>query len=573
MRKLFVKTLLLALTGIGIVGCIENDIPYPRLDCSLVDIKVDGLKEFQTSTQGDTTIITLDIDESIDLRAVTFGSISVTNQDKAKIIYAKGADVAEGDKWNLREGVTLCAEIYGYHNLFHIVGTQSIEKSFVVEGQMGKAYFEEHTAGAIENRIALVNVPAGTDFSAINVLELKLGPEGETTYTPEIEGITDFTSVSGNDHIKEVKISYRDVEQTWRIIVQEGSTAISKVNAWATSVDIEAMGTPNDAHSIEYRTKGREDWTKATLATDAEGVFTTHITGLVPETEYECRAVSGSEMTDAVAFTTEAAPMLDNGGFEKWSKSGKALWLPFLEEDPIIQTFTDPTHPGEVFYTRFWDTGNHGAITLGSSNSIPLSEARATGLTDCLPYEGEDAAFLQSKFVGIGVAGKLAGGNIFTGTFGVVQGTNGTTYLGIPFTSRPKRLVGYYKYTPKPIDNVIKYDGVDGTFITEEWRGKSDTMNMVFALGDWEIPHEVRTDRRNRSEFTRKTPGLIAWGSFASAEEKTEWTRFEIPLEFFDLEAKPSYMVIMITASKWSDFFTGASGSALIVDDLHIEYE
>jgi hypothetical protein len=573
MRKLFVKTLLLALTGFGFVACIDNDIPYPRLDCSLVSISVDGLKGYETKTEGDTTFVTLDIDESVDLREVAFGSINVTNHDKAKIIYARGADVVEGDKWNLREGVTLCAEIYGYHNLFHIVGVQTIEKRFRVEGQMGEAYFEEHTAGSFENRIALINVPAGTDFSAINVLELKLGPEGETTYTPEIEGITDFTSVGGDDHIKVVKVAYRDVEQTWRIIVQEGSTAITKVNAWAKSVDIEAMGTPGEEHAIEYRAKGSDSWQKATLATDAEGVFSATITGLTPETEYECRAVSGSEMTDAQGFTTEAALMLENGDFEKWSKSGKALWLPYLENDPIIHTFTDPTHPGEVFNSRGWDTGNHGAITLGSSNSIPLSEARATGLTDCLPYEGEDAAFLQSKFVGIGVAGKLAGGNIFTGTFGVVQGTNGTTYLGIPFTSRPKRLVGYYKYTPKPIDNVIKYDGVDGTFITEEWRGKSDTMNMVVALGNWEIPHEVRTDRRNRSEFTPKTPGLVAWGSLASAEEKSEWTRFEIPLEFFDDSTAPRYLVIMMTASKWCDFFTGAVGSTLIVDGLQLEYE
>jgi hypothetical protein len=417
-----------------------------------------------------------------------------------------------------------------------------------------------------------VYVPTGTDFSAIKVLELKLGPEGETTYEPALTGVVDFTSTSGDGHIKEVRVSYRDVEQRWRVIVQESTVALNSVNAWAMSADVVAMGAPEESHAIEYRTKDGE-WQSVVLSSDADGSFTATISGLIPETEYECRAVSGTEKTEAVGFTTEAAPMLDNGGFEKWHKSGKALWLPYAESDSIIQTFTDPTHPGKEFYTRFWDTGNHGAITLGSSNSIPLSEAVATNISTCTPYEGTDAAFLQSKFVGIGVAGKIAGGNIFTGTFGVVQGTNGTTYLGVPFSARPKRLVGYYKYMPKPIDNVIKADGVDGTFITEEWRGKSDTLNMVFALGDWEIPHEVRTDRRNRAEFTKKSKGVIAWGNFSSAEEKTEWTRFEIPLDYHDQNIKPRYMVIMLTASKWCDFFTGGNGSVLIVDDLKIEYE
>ena len=573
MKGVFLKTWLVALMMVGAVSCIVNDVPYPRLGCTLLSLDVEGAQKYQTQMSGDTTIVTVAIDESVDLRDVAFGAMSFTNEDKATVTYVSGATPAQGDSWNLREGVVVDVMIYGYVNLFKFVGTQTIERRFSVEGQMGDSYFEENVGGSVENRIALVYVPEGTDLSAINVLELKLGPEGETTYEPALSGVVDFTSETGDDNIKMVRVSYRDVVENWRVIVQESSVALNSVNAWAMSADVVAMGAPEENHAIEYRTKDGE-WQNVVLLSDVNGSFTATISGLTPETEYECRAVSGTEKTDAISFTTEAAPMLDNGGFEKWHKSGSALWLPYAESDSIIQTFTDPTHPGEEFYTRFWDTGNHGAITLGSSNSIPLSEAVALGLTtDGTAREGAEAAYLLSKFTGIGVAGKLAGGNIFTGTFGVVQGTNGTTYLGVPFSARPKRLVGYYKYMPKPIDNVIKADGVDGTFITEEWRGKSDTLNMVFALGDWEIPHEVRTDRRNRSEFTPSTPGVFAWGNMASAEEKTEWTRFEIPLEYYDLNKKPTYMVIMLTASKWSDFFTGGNGSVLIVDDLKIEYE
>ncbi|MBQ8864471.1 MAG: PCMD domain-containing protein [Rikenellaceae bacterium] len=559
--------------SVVVTSCIENDIPFPRLDCTMSAVSVEGSKGYTTTIHGDTTIVTIDIDENVDLRAVKFGSLSIANQDKATIRYADGRSLTEGDSWNLRRGEVLFVNIYGYLTPYKFVGTQSVEKRFRVEGQMGDSYFEENVGEGVENRIALANVPKGTDFSQINVLELKLGPEGCTTLSPNIVGVTDFTSTSGEDHIKVVTVSYRDVVQTWRIIIQEGSTSVTRVNAWAKSATIYAAGVQDEEHIIEYRRAGESTWSRATLSSDAEGTFVADIKGLTPDTDYECRALSNGEESGVMAFTTEAAPDLQNAGFEDWELSGKALWLPYTLSDPIIHTFTDPTHPGEEFKIRYWDTGNHGAITLGSSNSIPLSAARAANLTSIAPYEGEDAAFLQSKFVGIGVAGKLAGGNIFTGTFGVVQGTNGTTYLGIPFTSRPKRLVGYYQYKPQPINRVLKPDGVDGTFITSDWADKSDTLNMVFALADWKIPHEVRTDRKNRMDFTPKTPGLIAWGNFTSAEETNDWTRFEIPLEFFDEYAKPNHMVVMITSSKWSDYFTGGDNSALIIDGLHLEYE
>ena len=399
MKRVFLKSWLVALAMVGVVSCIDNDIPYPRLACSLMSLEVEGAQKYQTQMSGDTTIVTVAIDESVDLRDVAFGSMSVSNEDKASIKYVGGGTLAQGDSWNLRSGVVVDVVIYGYHNLFKFVGTQTIDYRFSVEGQMGDAYFEENVGGSVENRIALVYVPTGTDFSAINVLELKLGPEGETTYEPALTGVMDFTSTSGDDHIKEVRVSYRDVEQRWRVIVQESTVALNSVNAWAMSADVVAMGAPEESHAIEYRTKDGE-WQSVVLSSDADGSFTATISGLTPETEYECRAVSGTEKTEAVGFTTEAAPMLDNGGFEKWHKSGKALWLPYAESDSIIQTFTDPTHPGKEFYTRFWDTGNHGAITLGSSNSIPLSEAVATNISTCTPYEGTDAAFLQSKFVG-----------------------------------------------------------------------------------------------------------------------------------------------------------------------------
>lgn len=571
--KGFAKYLFIVSAALSLSACLENDIPYPKLDCSMTDIKTEGIKSFSTVTRGDSTYITLSIDETTDLREVGFKSITTMNQDLTKLTYADGSDISAGDKWNMRKGVTLYATIYGYRKVWVFSATQTVDYRFTVEGQIGDAVFEQTNDGGVENRIALALVPAGTDFSKINITSLKLGPEGCTTITPSISGVTDFS-----DKIKKVTVTYRDVTEQWRVMVKEGETSVTKVNAWGKIAWVSAAGVAGEHHAIEYRQKGASEWSSATI-TDAGSVFSAKITGLTATTDYECRAKSGATVSDVTSFKTETTPQLISGGLNDWNKDDKC-WNPWAITDNVTYSFYD-THSGvgeQRFDIRYWDTGNHGAVTLGESNSIPLSEAVTRGwCTDgTTPKEGTDAAYLRTKFVGIGVAGKLAGGNIYAGTFGIVQGTNGTTYLGVPCSTHPTKLVGYYKYQPKNIDYVLKANSAypnDGKFINDSWKGKIDSLHIVFALGNWKIPHEVRTARDDRSDFTEKTPGVLAWGDMTSSVPKTEWTRFEIELNYYDKDTTPKFMVVMITASKWCDYFTGADGSVLIVDDLSIEYE
>lgn len=571
MSKIFTYITILLGFVPGVTSCIKNDIPYPRVDFSLTSITVDGATLSSSVKRGDSVFVTLMCNEEVDVRTAMFRSLALANGDKAVIEYAEGGVPADGDKWNLRAGTTLVVDVYGYKEYWKFVATQQIERRFKVDGQIGQSIFEENQSGDSENRIAMALVPAGTDFSKINVTELKLGPEGCTEITPALSGITDFT-----DNIQEVRVTYRDVVENWRVIIKEGETSVTSVDAWGRVAWIQAAGVAGENHAIEYRKASDSNWTRAEI-TDNGSMFTAHVTGLLPLTAYVCRAISAANVSDEFEFATEDTPALTVNGFDSWHKDGKC-WNPWDKSDPVIHSFYDTHDSGEErFDIHYWDTGNHGAVTLGESNSIPLSEAVTRGwYADATPHSGADAAYLRSKFVGIGLAGKLAGGNIFTGTFGVIQGTNGTTYLGIPFSSHPVRLTGYYKYKPLPIDNVIKPNSKypnDGAFITEEWRGKSDSLHIVFALGTWAIPHEVRTDRSNRSDFTDKTKGVIAWGDMTSAEEKADWTRFEVELDYFDKTTKPTYLVVMITASKWCDYFTGADGSTLIVDDISLEYE
>ena len=95
-------------------------------------------------------------------------------------------------------------------------------------------------------------------------------------------------------------------------------------------------------------------------------------------------------------------------------------------------------NPWEENSTPFWDTGNIGVTTASQSNSTPTDDTAAGS---------GKAARLESKNVIV----KFAAGNLFTGKFIKVDGTNGILNFGQPFTGRPTKLKGYYKYTTAPI--------------------------------------------------------------------------------------------------------------------------
>ncbi len=139
--------------------------------------------------------------------------------------------------------------------------------------------------------------------------------------------------------------------------------------------------------------------------------------------------------------------------FDYWSMDGKVA------------------NPWEENSTPFWDTGNIGVTTASQSNSTPTDDT-ATG--------SGKAARLESKNVIV----KFAAGNLFTGKFIKVDGTNGILNFGQPFTGRPTKLKGYYKYTTAPITDLPAEGSQDYTRF-QNYKGKPDTCAIYIALGDW----------------------------------------------------------------------------------------
>ncbi|MBR5577104.1 MAG: PCMD domain-containing protein, partial [Bacteroidaceae bacterium] len=68
---------------------------------------------------------------------------------------------------------------------------------------------------------------------------------------------------------------------------------------------------------------------------------------------------------------------------------------------------------------------------------------------------------------------------------------------------------------------------------------------------------------------------VIAYGALPDNQcvaTGDSWKEVNIPLEYRDINKKPSYLLVVFSASKYGDYFHGAKGSTLYLDDFSLEY-
>ena len=292
--------------------------------------------------------------------------------------------------------------------------------------------------------------------------------------------------------------------------------------------------------SFQFREAGTDSWTSVP-ASRSGMTLSAQLTDLTPGTTYEYQAMAGTQASVKTAtFTTEAATALPNSSFENWQTLSSSAMVMY--------------GPGEEM---FWDSGNHGSATLNKNVTSP---------DETYKHSGRYSVKLQSQFVGVLSFGKFAAGNLFAGQYLRTDGTDGVLSFGRPFTSRPTKLKGYIKYTPGTVDYSSTSDLPTGA---------TDIGNIYIAIGDWSEPIEIRT--KDKKLFDKNDEKIIAYGE----KELTSITQgadgglleFEIPLDYRSLDRIPSYIVIVASASKYGDYFTGSTGSTMWIDDLELIYE
>ena len=504
-----------------LASCIQNDIPYPRIKAQILAISAQGQVGAATIDNA-TQTVRIELADTVDMRRVRIESLSVTEGATSTLPADSTID--------LTHDYSITLSIYQDYT-WTIQAAQNIARAFSVEGQIGAPVFDAYNHRAV----AYVNKDA--DLSKIHITELVLGPEGITTYSPQIENISDFSP-----GYQKVIITYHDIMEEWTLYVvpTESEVSTDGVDAWTNVAWLHGSGKEGAQNGFEIKEATAETWEQVpdSYITHDKGSFTARMIHLKANTTYVCRAVSGDLTGNEVTFTTGSAAELPNDSFDYWNLDGK-VWNPWPEGSE-----------------NFWDTGNKGATTLGDSNTQPTDDTwSGTG----------QAAKLATKFVGIGSLGKLAAGNMYVGNYIRTDGSNGVLNFGKPFTQRPTRLKGYFKYTTVPINKTNS----DLTALM----GQPDTCQIYIALGDWSEPVEIRTKPSDRKVFDKNDPHIIAYAELIRGDAMSSYEQKDLTLEYRSFDRTPKYIVVVATSSKYGDYFTGGVGSKLLLDNFELIYE
>lgn len=520
--KKILRCLLLGGATLLTAGCIKNDLPYPRIQANITAIMVEG-EEIPAVIDSQNRTVTLTMGEEADLQHVRLLSYELEPEG------AYTDDLT--DELNLIRPLYAVVSLYQDY-VWTIRAEQTIVRYITTDPQMGSPVID------VPARRVIVYVPKGTNLKEITITSLKLGSTA-STMEPDPVGET----VDMSEPLKIVVSDYGR-ESEWTIYAEavDATVTLTAVDAWTRVAWFYANVADTSDCGFEYRLSGAEEWTKVDAAdiTVGTGTITGCLKHLSPSTTYEVRACCGTDVTATQTFTTGTEAQLPNADFEEWWLDGK-VWNPWAEGG-----------------TAYWDTGNKGAATLGESNTQPTTDT---------PTGTGYAAQLRSEFKGIGSIGKLAAGNIFTGVYVRTDGTNGILNFGREFTQRPTRLTAMIKYQNAAITHI----GSDSRFA--DWKGRPDTCQIYIALTDWSAPYEIRTNPSNQQLFNPDDSYVIAYGSLCYGSSVPDWTQVSIDLEYRSTSREPKYILIVCSTSKYGDYFVGANGAELDVDNLVLEYD
>ena len=374
------------------------------------------------------------------------------------------------------------------------------------------------------------------DFGNGKVFSQQITENAEAAYYYKVnlditEGNATFDiTVDQTIHQYEVVVKVPTKQESTDLKTEDIKNDVSKV--WGQFACLSGTCSLQDAASpvqFAYKKKSESEW-KTVEATKGEGnAYSAKVSPLDFNTEYEYYILCGDKIGETCGFTTEAFEEIPNLSFDNWTQNGEN-WYPNSEAS-----------------NSYWATGNEGATTLGSSNSIPV--------------EGSDAR--------TGKAGKLetvtvplvgyAAGNLLIGSYSTnLNDMASSVQFGRSYNgARPVKLTGYYKYTP-------------GTSMNKN--GKIPT-DRTLTVDECDIYVKLWSGDE-----------VIAESHFITNQTVSEYTRFDLPIEYTNMTKRPDKITIVATSSRYGGEFEGtnmfntkvvgqvAAGSTLWVDDFELSY-
>ncbi len=545
---------MLALTAGILTSCsIENDIPYPVIEASIESITVEGQRGADQNTFTAATInksartVTLYVNDGVDISRLQILSLKTTAgaelvvddpnvcEDYSKFPTSGFASLdsiplSSNTHVNFSQPVTFTLRTYQDYQ-WKVTVNQIIQRDIEIDG-MTDYVVDTNT------RSVIIYVDPETDRTNLNVKKLNLGGEyGRVSPDPTQQ--KDYSKPSTFN----VSCSWEEYSYEWTVYVypdsNESGSSSTEAFAMTTRATVNGKVQSGKTPVVEYRKESETSWTTVPSANVnvSSNTFSATLTGLSASTTYKYRISVDGKIGNEQTFTTAAATPLENGSFDEWSSEAAAngtLWQPWST-------------------ASFWDTGNKGATTISDSNSIPTSET-CNGLGK--------AASLETKWVVM----KLASGNIFTGSYVRTDGTNGVLNFGREFHSFPSKLRINYKYTSATIDKV-------GEDALEYLKGRPDSCHIYIALTDWNQPLEIRTRPSERQLFDKNDSHVIAYAEYISGNSDSQYQQKDLVLNYRYTNRTPKFILIVASASKYGDYFTGGVGSKLLVDNFELIYD
>lgn len=531
-------------------GCIDNDLPYPVVPGEFASLEVDDA--VSVNIDASRRSVRIEMKESADLSKVRVSSATYTGEPTS----CEPEIVGVHDFRSASRFVLHTYQDYPWT----VTATLPIERYFSVKGQIGSTVIDD------VNRRVVAYVSPSVDLGNVEVLSMKLGPEG-CSYEPSMDRIHDFVEGAL------VKVRFNGSVEEWYLYLEQAESAVSLeyASAWTRCVWLSGNGVEGADNGFMYRPRGASEWTPVPGVHSDGGTFSACLDGLEPETAYECLAYSGSDRSAPVDVVTAAEAQLPNSGFEAFSNA----------ESSVYSSWFDPSAAAAELKTKWWDSGNVGSTTVGSAYCIAAPDIENH-------VEGSASAQLISRNVII----KFAAGNTFSGEFAGLVGTKGgLVNFGRPWTLRPRSMRVWLKYECGAIDVVDTYPSGEPVKL-----GDPDNCQAWIALGDWDCrkyggspdcPVQVNTTDKS-TFFDPASESVIAYGSFTadcssdSWESKYGamvtgtapggWVELEIPFEYTSVLRVPTHIIVSFASSRLGDYFTGSSQSRLWVDGIRLVY-
>ena len=343
----------------------------------------------------------------------------------------------------------------------------------------------------------------------------------------------DLTLYDAKGHVSSCSMDFQ--------VISDVDAAMVSVSPWAKFAVAKGKyfsSSAPEGTTFMYKKTSDSQWksvaSSAIKFNASAKTFEAEIGGLDASSDYVIKAVSANDTdTGEMSFKTGPAETVYNMNFDDWWQDGK-VWYPYAQG-------ANPT---------VWDSANKGAATYIGSSTTPVEGADAV--------KGK-AVRMESKYAVIA----FAAGNLYTGKFGKIDGVGAQLDWGIPFSSRPVALKGYYKYTSKAINRTGSGK--------ESLNGQPDKAQITIALADWNGTFRINTKKGEFVDFNGSD--IIAFGRLESADSHSDYVEFTIPLEYRYTDKTPKYIVISAAASYLGDYFTGGEGSTLYLDELYFEYD